>query len=166
MPASKAQQADTAKRRAQLIALKLAGMDFETIADRLGYSEAGSARKDFWRAVKANRLEEKEAVENLREVQGQRIERLLAAVWPTALKGDLKAVETSRRLIAEYIRLYGVAEPVRTEVSGPGGAPVPIASASIAQLRELINMVGDPDDEDEDGSDVELSDPDDDGDPL
>jgi hypothetical protein len=33
MSASKAQQAKTAKRRAQAIALKLAGMDFETIAE-------------------------------------------------------------------------------------------------------------------------------------
>jgi hypothetical protein len=153
MPASKAQQAVTAQRRKQLIALKLAGMDFEAIADRLDYADDGAARKDFWRAIQRNRLEEKEAVENLREVEGARFERLLAAVWPKALKGDLKAVEAARRLIAERIRLYGVAEPIRAEVSGPGGGAVPISQASIAELRSLIGAAGDPDPEDDEAPD-------------
>lgn len=138
MPASKAQQAATAKRRAQAIALKLAGMDFDTIAERLEYADPGAARKDLWRAFHANRLEERQAVETLREVEGARIDRLQAAVWSKALKGDLKAVETVRRLIAERIRLFGLAEPVRTELSGPGGGPVQLGQASSAELERLI----------------------------
>lgn len=164
MGTSKLQQAVTAKRRSQLIALRIAGMDFDTIAERLEYADAGSARKDFWRTVQRNRLEEKEAVENLRDVEGRRLDRLQAAVWPKALKGDLKAVETVRRLIAERIRLYGVAEPVRAEVSGPDGTPVPLAAAGIAELRNLIRAAGDPDDlDDEDDADAEAGDVDDDG---
>lgn len=145
MPASNAQQALTAKRRAQMINLRLAGMDFETISERLEYASAHAASRDFHRAFQANRLEEKEAVETLRNVEGARLDRLQAAVWPKALKGDLKAVETVRRLIAERIRLFGVAEPLRTEVSGPGGGPVQLGPVTAAELDALIGAAGDPD---------------------
>lgn len=156
MPPSKAQQAFTAKRRAQAIALKLAGMDNETIAERLGYSDRGAMSKDLWRAFHANRLEEKQAVETLRHVEGQRLDRLQAAVWPKALKGDLKAVETVRRLIAERIRLFGIAEPVRTELSGPGGGPLQVGPTTAAELKALIRVAGDPDEDDDDAGDQDV----------
>ncbi|MEU9014258.1 hypothetical protein AB0D12_31715 [Streptomyces sp. NPDC048479] len=166
MPASKAQQAATAKRRASAIALRLAGMDFDTIADRLEYASRQAASKDVCRALDANRLEEKEQVEQLRHVEGLRLDRLQAAVWPKAIKGDLKAVETVRRLIAERIRLFGVAEPVRTELSGPGGGPVTIGPTTAAELQALISAAGDGDPDPDnagDGLDDDGLDGDDDG---
>ncbi|MET7713674.1 hypothetical protein [Streptomyces sp. NPDC005407] len=155
MPASKAQQAATAKRRAQLIALLLAGLDYDTIADKLSYASRQAATKDMCRTLAANRLEEKQQIEQLRQIEGMRLDRLQAAVWPKALKGDLKAVETARRLIAERIRLFGVAEPMRTELSGPGGGPVPIGPTTAAELQALIDSAGDgdPDDPVDDGLD-------------
>lgn len=142
MPASKAQQAKTAHRRAQAIALLLAGVDYDTIADRLEYSSRGAATKDVWRALEQNRLEEKQAVDQLRQIEGARLDRLQAAVWPEALKGNLKAVETVRRLIAERIRLFGVAEPIRTEISGPNGGAVPLAAGTLEELNQLIGLAG------------------------
>lgn len=162
MAASRAQQAATAKRRTQLIALKLAGMDFDAIANQLNYADTGAARKDFWRAFKLNKLEEQQAVETLREVEGARLDRLQAAAWPKAIKGDLKAIETVRRLIAERIRLFGIAEPVRTELSGPGGGPVRIGPTTAAELQALIGAAGDPDGED-DGIEDQYADDDIDG---
>jgi hypothetical protein len=140
MPASKAQQAVTAKRRANAIALKLAGMDFETIAERLGYSDPGAARKDFWRAVQKNRIEEKQAVDDLREVEGQRLDRLQAAVWAKAVKGDIKAVETVLKVISQRARLFGLDAPVKAEVSGPGGGPLQLGPATTAELEALISL--------------------------
>lgn len=142
MPPSKAQQAKTAQRRAQAIALRLAGLDFDTIAERLDYASRGAATKDFWRAVEANRLEEKQAVDNLREVEGARLDRLQAAVWSKAVKGDLKAVETVIKLIAQRSRLFGLDAPVRAEISGPDGGAVPLGASSLAELNQLIAIAG------------------------
>lgn len=142
MPASKAQAALTAKRRAQAIALRLAGMDFDTIAERLNYSSRGAATKDVWRAVEANRLEEKQAVDNLREVEGARLDRLQAAAWPKALKGDLKAIETVLKVITQRSRLFGLDAPVRTEVSGPDGGAIPLGAGSLTELNKLIEIAG------------------------
>jgi Rad3-related DNA helicase len=149
MPASKAQQATTAKRRAQAIALRLAGMDFDTIAERLGYANRGAASKDVWRAVEAHRLEEAQAVANLREVEGQRLDRLQAAVWAKALKGDVKAIETVLKVITQRAKLFGLDAPVRAEISGPGGHAVQLTSATLAELNDLITLAGDPGDADD-----------------
>lgn len=148
MPASRAQQAATAKRRAQAIALRLAGMDFDTIAERLRYANRGAASKDIHRALEANRIEERQQVETLREVEGQRLDRLQAAVWAKAIKGDLKAVETVLKVIAHRTRLYGLDAPVKAEVSGPGGGSIPIGPVGLAELKNLIRTAGEPDEDD------------------
>lgn len=156
MAASKAQMAATAKRRAQAIELSIAGMDNTTIAERLGYNGGrGAVSKDIRRALDANRIEEARMVEELRYLEGLRLDRLQVAVWPKALKGDLKAVETVRRLIAERIRLRGVAEPVRTELSGPGGSALALTTGSIEELDQLLALAGQPHPGVEDVDDVE-----------
>lgn len=108
MPASKAKQADVAKRRADAIRLRLAGVDFETIADRLGYASRQHASKDVCRALDAFRAEEEGAVETWRELEGQRLDRLQAAAWSAAAKGDLKAIETVLKVMAQRSKLLGL----------------------------------------------------------
>ena len=36
----------------------------------------------------------------------ERLETLLKSVWPTALKGDLKAIEEARKLMEQQERLF------------------------------------------------------------
>lgn len=55
MPASKAQQAKTAERRTRAIALKVAGVPYDTIAQQLGYASRGAACTDIDRALKQRR---------------------------------------------------------------------------------------------------------------
>lgn len=162
MAASKAAQAVTAKRRAEAIALRLTGMDFETIAQRLDYASAGAASKDLCRALQTYRREEESQVEEWRQLEGQRLDRLQQVAWEMALDGDLKAIETVLKISAQRSKLLGLDMPVRTEVSGPGGAGVPIGPVGLAELRSLIQAAGDPDAGD-DSDDVE-EEQDDDGD--
>jgi hypothetical protein len=114
--ASKAQRAATAKRRADAIKLRMAGLDYETIAERLGYSSRQAAQKDMQRALTAYVQEASTAVEELRHVELMRIDRLQAAAWPAAMKGELLAIETCRRLIVERRKLLGLDRPPRIEV--------------------------------------------------
>ena len=108
MPASKAQQAVTAARRTKAIALRLAGVDFETIADRLDYASRQAAAVDVRRALEEYRAEESAAVEAWRELEGQRLDRLQAAAWSAAVKGDLKAIETVLKVMAQRSKLLGL----------------------------------------------------------
>ncbi|MFC9497629.1 hypothetical protein [Streptomyces sp. NPDC056982] len=142
MPASKAQQAATAKRRAQAIALRLAGMDYDTIAERLGYSSRGAATKDICRTLDAYRQEEEAKVEEWRQLESQRLDRLQAAAWAKAAKGDLKAIETVLKVISQRCKLLGLDMPQRTELSGPDGGAVPLGSGSLLELKTLIGIAG------------------------
>ncbi|MFJ5814983.1 hypothetical protein ACIQGT_13945 [Streptomyces sp. NPDC093108] len=120
MSASKAKRAQVAERRAKAIQMVLAGLDYETIADRLGYASRGAAHTDVSRALAANLADLGEEAGTLREVQARRYHRLLTAVWPKALKGDLKAVEAAARLTDRVVKLYGLAEPDRVDVDVVG----------------------------------------------
>jgi hypothetical protein len=111
MSASKAQQAATAERRKKAIALKLAGLDYQAIADQLGYADRAAAWIDIDRALKKNLAEEAEQVELLRHVAVQQLNRLQAAVWPKAVKGDTRAAETALRVITQRCKLQGVEAP-------------------------------------------------------
>lgn len=138
MPASKAQRANTAERRKKAITLRLAGMDWQSIADQLGYSTRGAAWTDVTRALEANLAEQTQAADTLREVESLRLDRLQAAAWPSAVKGDLKAIETVLKVIDRRAKLHGLDHPVRTEVTGADGGPLAVSTADPDRLAALI----------------------------
>lgn len=149
MGTTKAKQAKVAERRAKAITLRLAGMDWQTIADRLDYSSRGAACQDVARALEANLAEQSQAADTLREVESQRLDRLQAAAWPSAVKGDLKAIETVLKVIDRRVKLQGLDMPLRAELSGPDGGPMQLQHANLAKLYDLIDAAGedDPDDD-------------------
>ncbi|MFF9204415.1 hypothetical protein ACF1AE_21850 [Streptomyces sp. NPDC014986] len=140
MPASKAQRAATAKRRSQAIALRLAGMDYQTIAERLDYADRGAASKDVHRALEANLEAESVAAATLRELEVQRLDRMQAAAWAKAAKGDLKAIETVLKVIDRRARLLGLDRPARTEITGADGGPLQVEAVDLAELERLITL--------------------------
>lgn len=81
MPASRAQRAATAKRRAEAVAMRIAGADFEAIAEKLGYADRRSACKDVTRALEQAVAEQTRSVEAYREEELQRLDALLVEAW-------------------------------------------------------------------------------------
>lgn len=74
MPASRAQQAVTAERRAKLIKRRLDGALFEDIWEELGYSSISSASKDFSRALEIRIAEQRSSIEIHRETEVLRLD--------------------------------------------------------------------------------------------
>lgn len=109
--ASVAKRAQTAERRRKAIELRLAGVPWDAIATQLGYSSKGAACKDVTRALEASLNDVAHNVAILRQIEGERLDRLQRAVWTTALKGDLKAVDAALRIIAQRIHLYQLHQP-------------------------------------------------------
>lgn len=116
MSASKAQQAITAKRRAECIQLRLAGVDWETIAERLKYASRGAACEDFRRALEATRADVAAAAEDAREIEAARLDRLQAGFWAKAIKGDKQAGEMVLRILARRARMLGLDSPAQVAV--------------------------------------------------
>lgn len=159
MPASTAQRAKTATRRAAAIQMKLSGADFEEIADTLEYANAKAASKDVWRAMKAAQKLEAARVTELRQVQFSRLERMHAETWPLVTNtvhcedceagridpaSKLKAIETTLKIGAEMRKLLGLDQPTVTQITGPGGGRLELEVPQLNELEALIKAVGDP----------------------
>jgi len=78
-------------RAVQALNLRLAGVDWHTIADRLDYPDATDALEAA--TAVADTQYDGLPMDPLRVLEVLRYDRLQAAVWPSALKGDLKAVD-------------------------------------------------------------------------
>jgi len=176
MVASKAQQVITAERRAKLVRLRLAGINFddERILS-LGYASRQAASKDFHRTLKKHATQEASEVAVYRQESKERLLMLLASVWPAAtdpVEPDLKAHEQARKIVSDLNDLLGTKMPVRAEISGPDGGDIPFSGGDLIELRALIE-ISDRDDapvpvfdhsDDEEEEDEDLDDQDDDDD--
>lgn len=128
MVASKAQQAATAERRNKAIELRRAGVEWQRIAETLGYSSKAAACKDVTRARDRAQAAVRVSVEHLRQEEIERLDRIQVGLWPAATKGDPKAADTVIRVIRERSRLNGVdvspdvEERIRGEMTARIGA--------------------------------------------
>lgn len=160
MPPSKAEQAEVAERRAELIRLRRTGMRFEDPQIlALGYTSRGAASKDFHRALAERRDEQHAEASVYRQEENERLDALLQAVWPRATQPhpvydreglevaheiDLKAVDTVLKLMDRRAKLLGLDMPVKAELSGPDGGAIPLGSGSLDELSQLIGITGRP----------------------
>jgi hypothetical protein len=170
MPNSAALQAEIDERRAKLIKLRRVRTPFGSPEIlNLGYSSEASARKDFYRAVTTRRKASEAEVDDYRAEQSQIISELLDTFLPIAhgdgdTPPDPKAAKLCLEMLERDSKVNGWEAAFKAELSGPGGGPVPVRSATLDELRNLIRTAGDPDqdddlpdtseDEDDDGDDA------------
>lgn len=100
-------------RRQQALSLRLAGMTYEQIAERLEVSNAG-ARDMVLRTLERA---ENRAVDYERGIENQRLDRAQAAIWTKVLDGDLKAIDTYLRISARRAKMNGLDAPTRVDLS-------------------------------------------------
>lgn len=105
------------ERRRVAMEMRLAGVDLATIAEKVpGYSSATHVSMDLKRARDRSKAQLDEKVEDLRDLQVDRLERMMRALWPKVLKGDTKAVETAAKLIIHMSDLRGLKAPTKIEL--------------------------------------------------
>ena len=103
---------EVALRRARALDLRRAGKSYPDIAAELGYSGAGSASKDVSRALDQV---VQEAGKQLIQLERERLDGLLAILWPRAERGDVRAARECVRVMERRARLLGL-DRVRSEV--------------------------------------------------
>ena len=114
------------QRRAEALAMRAAGHTFDVIGERLGVTRQ-AAQQLVARAVAALPVESLDAV---RQLESERLDGLLAAVWPSAESGDVRAVDRVLRIMERRARLLGLdggdpTEDERVEVVVNWGRPDP-----------------------------------------
>lgn len=108
MPASAAARAEATKKRAQAVQLRLAGADWQTIADTLGYRSRGAACAAVSKALKEANHQAGFGAEQLRLIELARLDRLQRAMWQDAMRGDARAADTALRIVDRRIKLMGL----------------------------------------------------------
>lgn len=149
-----------AKRRQDAIQMRLAGVDYLTIGKQLaadprlnpagtpypaGYGidayQAGRVppdddkladlvKQDLHRVLRQRRGKIAEGADQLRELQDERLERLLYGVWQAALRGDKDAASTALRILERQSKLWGLDRPAQLEVTGADGGPLQVQAVT------------------------------------
>lgn len=92
-------------RQADAARLRVAGMTYGQIARELGYANESAA----YNAVKgALRRVTVPAVEELRLIEGERLDLAQQAIWERVLQGELEALRAFLKLSERRARLFGL----------------------------------------------------------
>ncbi len=104
------------QKERQALELRKGGASYQSIADAVGYTNAGGARKAVLRAFGAVI---QEPVEELRSLQKERLNHMLLTLWPKVQAGDERAIDTALRVMDKMDRLSGTdaAQQVNVDVT-------------------------------------------------
>jgi hypothetical protein len=83
--------------------------------------------------------------DELREQEVDRIDRLQVAVWPSAMKGDTRAILTIIRLMERRAKLLGLDKPIKIEqeiTTWDGNDTIDRAVRDLAALLTANNEIG------------------------
>ena len=121
---------DTAERRAFVLDLRKTGATYRQIAkvavEKFGLDklpkhwDERSAWKDVKRELEKLYREMAVDAEDIRQLQIERLNRLLLAVWERALQGDLGAVDRALKLVAQLCQLQGANMPDKVDMTTDG----------------------------------------------
>lgn len=174
-----AERVAIAERRNTALAMRQAGIDCVTIGRKLaadpkanldgkgypyGYGrdllKAGKpapddatfsqlAATDIARALAEHRDQSTETREAAREMEAQRLDKMLAAVWRGALAGDPASVDRVLRIQERRARLLGLDVATEMRLTGPNGGPIEITVEALdAKIAALIEATADDADAD------------------
>ena len=99
----------------QALELRRAGLTYDVIAERLGFSNRGSAYREVKNALKRTL---QEPADELRTLEVDRLDRLQTALWANAMRGDNHSVDRILRIAERRARLLGLDRAPLPDVSG------------------------------------------------
>lgn len=105
------------EKRRQALELAKAGIDYQTIADRIGYNSRQAAWKAVNSAIKDIIRPPAEAV---RDMQIARLDSMLASIWASVKQGQYGAIDRALKLEERRAKLLGLDAPVKTDLTNGG----------------------------------------------
>ena len=108
------------ERQRQALELRKAGASYDSIAKELGYRDRSGA----YRAVAVALLKTlQEPAAEVRQLELERLDKMLLGLWRPATSGHEGAVDRVLRIMARRAALLGLDAPVRADVT-TGGEPM------------------------------------------
>ena len=132
MARKKGRTIESYEKDQRALELRKEGHTYESISEQLGYSTPSASYKAVMRRLKDM---DRPAVSMLRELEVQRLDAMLYAVWNDVLQGDANAVHTALRISERRSRLLGLDAPHTVEAR----ARVDILSWNQA-IRDFVDI--------------------------
>jgi hypothetical protein len=134
---SSARRVRAAERRTQALDLRKQGKTFAEIGRELGCSEQRAHAIVTGELQRLNTRRSEQAAEVAR-LELERLDALLAGVWPAAKEGEGPAIDRVLAIMARRAKLQGLDAPDKRELSGSGGGPLRFAvEDAVAAAQEL-----------------------------
>lgn len=99
---------NAAERQVQALELRKSGMTYDAIAQRLGYANHAGARKAVESAL---RKTIQEPADELRQMECERLDAMLASIWHFVLAGSAAHIDTALRIMQRRAKLIGLDAP-------------------------------------------------------
>jgi len=118
---------EQAERYREVIRLRTVGLKFHEIAERVGYASRSGAKEAYDAAL---RWWGREAVDDLRTIEGERTEELRRYTFariianPESTAEFVSLVNSAVKVSQRRAALYGLDAPRQVEISGEDGGPV------------------------------------------
>lgn len=110
-----------AEREKQACALRIKGVTYDVVAERMGLKSRASAKKMVGRAIRKIGREERETLQGIVFL---RYEKLWAALEPAVEKGEVAAINSAKGVLDSLRTLFGLDEKVDLAQRGASTAPV------------------------------------------
>jgi DNA-binding CsgD family transcriptional regulator len=104
------------QRERDALEMRIGGASARAIAEQLGITERG-ARKAIRRAMDRIKDEIRGNAEDLYELQLERLDKMLLAVWSDAIKGRYGAVDRVLRIESQRAKLLGLDAPTQVSIT-------------------------------------------------
>jgi hypothetical protein len=96
----------------KVLDLRRAGFTFMRIAEEVGYRQASGAQRAYKRIMDRDKPQ---APDEHRWQELDRLDRMQVALWPRAMKGDDRAINTIIRLMERRASLIGIDAPTKIQ---------------------------------------------------
>jgi len=113
-PRGRAPKPQVLDKEHRVVSLRREGLTWDLIAKEVGYASPSGASDAYYRA--SYRVVQ-EDLEQIRQLENERLDFLFNAVWKSALEGDHKAVDSCLRIMARRAKLLGLDNRPATKVS-------------------------------------------------
>lgn len=94
------------------------GYSYREIAEFCGYSSQQGAHQAVTSVLKAA---QKDAAEQLLDVELERLDKMLAGLWQTATGGDVMAIDAALKIMQRRAALLGMDKPIKVASTNPEG---------------------------------------------
>jgi hypothetical protein len=98
---------ERAQNARDALELRLSGLNFEQIGLRMGFSRQRAHQLVTEELFRVN-AERNAAAAQLRTIEAERLDRLQAAYWPSAVAGDFRSLDRVLRIMERRARLMGL----------------------------------------------------------